>query len=113
MYVLLCPTTRVYMVCCELCALAACSAINRIVSAWPRQLLGADHLIPGGGVWFFFLIKLFFSFHQENKTFIFLLEQKQTIFFLRCPRQTFFFQDMFEDPFNCETGMDGSRVGLQ
>ena len=30
--------------------------------------LGANHLIPGGGggVWFFFSIKLFFSFQQKN-----------------------------------------------
>ena len=70
--------------------------------------LGADHSIPGGRVSFFFLTKLFFSSQQENITFFFLPKQKQTISFLRCHRQIFFFQDMFKDPFNCETGMRGT-----
>ena len=35
-------------------------------------------------------------------------DQKQTIFFLRYQRQTFFFQDMFKDPFHCETGKRGT-----
>ena len=78
------------------------------------EALGADHLIPGGGGGMVFLPnQIIFFLPSRKQNFFFLPEQKQTIFFLRFRRQTFFFQDMFEDSFNCETGMRGSRVGLQ
>ena len=59
------------------------------------------------GVWFFFLIKLFFPFQQENKTFFFLWS-KTNNFFSWHVTDKLFFRDMFEEPFNCETGMPGT-----
>ena len=72
-----------------------------LVSGWPFNTG------RGGGGMVFLPNQNIFSFHQENKTF-FSPWAKTNTFFLRCHRQTFFFQDMFQDPFNCETGMLGT-----
>ena len=50
--------------------------------------------------------QIIFSFQQENITF-FLPEQKQTIFSWDVTDKLFF-QDMFIEPYNCETGMHGT-----
>ena len=93
---------------------------NERASAWANEqtrknggrnvrpdALGAKHLIPGGWVWFFLLIKTFFSSQQENITF-FILWSKANNFFPDMSQSNIFFQDMFKDPFNCETGMCGT-----
>ena len=56
--------------------------------------------------------QIIFSLSTRKHTIFFLSDQKQTIFFLICHRQTFFFQDMFKDPFNCETGKRGTVTQL-
>ena len=62
--------------------------------------LGADHLIAGGRVWFFFLTKLFFYFQQKTKLFFFsLIKSKQ--FFPRGGRDKPFFQDIIARIVNC------------
>ena len=52
--------------------------------------------------------QIIFSLHQENKTFFFSPWAKTNNFFPEMSQTKFFFQDMFEDPFNCETGIRGT-----
>ena len=43
---------------------------------------GTEHLIPGGGLWFFLVIKLFFT-PRLDEQFLDLIKSKQ--FFVSCP----------------------------
>ena len=52
--------------------------------------------------------QIIFFLPTRKHNIFFLSDQRQINFFLRCHRQTFFFQDMFKEPFNCETGMRGT-----
>ena len=54
-----------------------------------------------------FLPNQFFFLLTRKHNIFFLSAQKQIIFFPEMSVTNFFFQNMFKDPFNCETGMRG------
>ena len=54
------------------------------------SFLGADHLIRGGGLWFFLRDQTFFFDSQLKRTIFFRPYQKQTIFFSAVKPKTIF-----------------------
>ena len=62
----------------------------------------------GRGGMVFLSNQIIFFLPSRKQNFFFLLEQKTNNLFPEMSQKNFFFHDMFEDPFNCKTGMRGT-----
>ena len=52
---------------------------QNVVFCLPEGYLGADHLIPGGWLWFFFCEKKYVQQKMKNKQFVQLLVEKNSL----------------------------------